>query len=80
SEREQEFQALWEALSADERTQIEAEVLLTLNTFSRKAYEKEKALGRQGPGHHTLRTGVHQLLAQRHAIGSSTTALVQEPV
>lgn len=79
-EREQEFQALWEALSSNERTQMEAEVLLTLNSFSRKAYEKEKAQGREGPGHHTLRTGLQKLLAQRHELaGASTPQTAGDP-
>ena len=73
-ERELEFQALWEALSSNERTQMEAEVLLTLNSFSRKAYEKEKAQGRQGPGHHTLRTGLHKLLEQRRELAGAAAS------
>lgn len=73
-EREKEFQALWEALSSNERTQMEAEVLLTLNSFSRKAYDKEKAQGREGPGHHTLRTGLYKLLEQRRELAGAAAS------
>jgi hypothetical protein len=72
-EREEAFQVLWSSLSDTDKNTLEAQVLLTLNTFSRKAYEKEKSQDRQGPGHHTVRTGLHKLLAQRLELAVAST-------
>lgn len=67
SEREQreQMETLWTSLTDSERSDLEEQVLITLNAFARKAYNQEKAAGRVGPGHHALRTGVAQLIAQR---------------
>lgn len=65
AERQAKFEALWSSLTETDRQTLEAQVLQTLNSFTRKAYEKEKADGRKGAAHHTLRTGIADLLAAR---------------
>ena len=64
-EREEAFQALWDSLSDADKQTIEAQVLLTLNTFARNAYRKEQSSGKVGPGHHALRNGVQKLFASK---------------
>lgn len=75
-EYQEQINVLWNALSPDERVQLETEVLVTLNAFTRKAYQQEKAAGREGAAHHTLRTGVNKLLAQRRGL----SPLAAEPI
>lgn len=72
-EHQEQLDTLWAALSADERTQLETEVLVTLNGFTRKAYQQEKSQDREGPGHHALRAGVNKLLAQRRGLSPMTS-------
>lgn len=45
-EREAAFQALWDSLSESDKETLEAQVLITLNTFARNEYRKEKAAGK----------------------------------
>jgi hypothetical protein len=68
STRQQKFDVLWASLSEDERSDLENEVLATLNSFTLKAYRQEKATGRVGPAHLTLRTGIAKLLAERRGL------------
>ena len=75
-EYQEQLDALWTALSLEERTQLEQEVLVTLNAFTRKAYQQEKSAGREGPAHHSVRTGVSKLLAQRRGL----SPLVSDPI
>jgi hypothetical protein len=78
-ERQEAFDALWTSLTHEERAQLEGEVLMTLNAFARKAYHQEKAAGRIGSGHHTLRTGVANLLLARRGLDvAGTTDSVRE--
>lgn len=71
-ERQEQMETLWTSLTDAERSDLEEQVLITLNQFARKAYQQERAAGRVGPGHHALRAGVAQLIAVRR--GLSVTA------
>lgn len=64
-ERENAFQELWNGLTDSEKQSLEAQVLLTLNSFARRAYQNEQARGKTGPGHAALREGVKTLLEAR---------------
>ena len=75
-EHQEQVDALWNTLTSTEQTELETAVLVTLNAFTRKAYHLEKAEGRQGPGHHALRTGVNKLLAQRRGL----SPVVSDPI
>lgn len=77
SDRQQKFDAVWASLSEDERSELENEVLATLNLFTLKAYRQEKAAGRIGAAHLTLRTGLAKLLAERRGLD---IAPVTDPV
>lgn len=66
-ERELAFQQLWDSLTDADKKTLEAQVLLTLNTFTRNAYAKEKAAGKTGPGHHAVRAGVQSLITSKTA-------------
>lgn len=79
TERQQRerFEALWASLSASEREQLETEVLVTLNPFTRNALKQEKAAGRVGPAHATVRNGIAKLLADRRGL---VVAAVEAPV
>lgn len=74
SDRQNQLDALWSSLTDAERSQIEDEVLITLNPFARKAYHQEKSAGRVGAGHHALRAGVAKLLAARRGLDVASTA------
>jgi len=69
-ERQSALDAQWNGLSREEQAQLEDEVLLTFNAFTRKIYLQEKASGKIGPGHHALRSGIGQLLQVRHTSAS----------
>lgn len=66
-DREAAFQKLWDSLSDTDKESLEAQVLLTLNEFTRKAYRSEKSTGKVGPGHHALKAGVQKLLEAKTA-------------
>lgn len=66
-EREAAFQQLWSGLSESDKETLEAQVLITLNEFTRKAYRSEKSSGKIGPGHHALKAGIQQLLESRQS-------------
>lgn len=65
-EREAAFQVFWNSLSESDKETLEAQVLVTLNTFARNEYRKEKGSGKIGPGHHAVRAGVQKLLESRN--------------
>lgn len=65
-EREAAFQSLWSSLSETDKETLEAQVLITLNTFARNQYRKEKDSGKIGPGHHAVRAGVQKLLESQN--------------
>jgi hypothetical protein len=71
--REAAFQKLWNSLSDEEKQTLEAQVLLGLNNFARKAYRQEKAAGKVGPGHHALRAAIHEVLSSRLPFPASET-------
>lgn len=73
---QEQIDALWTALSEPERAELEVAVLVTLNAFTRKAYEQEKSQKRQGPGHHAVRAGMNKLLAERRGL----SPLIEEPI
>lgn len=66
--RQEKFESLWSSFSDNERVQFEQEVLATLNTFTLHAYRKEKADGRSGPAHATVRTEIAKLLERRRGL------------
>ena len=77
---QEQLDSLWNTLTADERTELETAVLITFNTFTRKAYNQEKSEGRQGPGHHALRAGVNKLLATRRGLSPLADAPIRNLV
>lgn len=78
--RQEQMETLWTSLTDAERSDLEEQVLITLNAFARKAYVQEKAAGRVGPGHHALRTGVAQLIAARNGLSAPDPSAIQELV
>ncbi len=71
-EHQEQMETLWTSLTVAERSDLEEQVLITLNQFARKAYQQEKSAGRVGPGHHALRAGVAQLIAARRGLSGTT--------
>lgn len=65
--REAALQELWNGLSDEEKQSLEAQVLIGLNNFARKAYRQEKTAGKVGAGHHALRAGINAILGLRLA-------------
>lgn len=66
--RELAFQELWDSLTDTDKQSLEAQVLITLNDFTRNAYRKERTTGKVGPGHHALRAGLQKLLESRDSM------------
>ena len=77
-EHREQMETLWTSLTDSERSDLEEQVLITLNAFARKAYHQEKAAGRVGPGHHALRSGVAQLIAARRGLSGPTDPTIRE--
>lgn len=69
--REATLQELWNGLSEEEKQSLEAQVLIGLNNFARKAYRQEKTAGKVGAGHHALRAGINVILNSRLASGTA---------
>jgi hypothetical protein len=67
-ERQERFERMWAGLTPAEQEDLEEQVLATMSQFARKAHVKEKLSGRVGPGHHTLRAGLMQLLEKTRGL------------
>ena len=66
ADKRAQLDALWDALSTEERSDLESKALERLNPFARKNYRQEKDAGHRGSGHYTLRAELDVLLATQY--------------